>query len=926
MALAATVEPDPIKRRNITLGVNDHNRARFLEALTDGWEAAAHLGQSMLPIAPDADFSPSGRFVLTRMPGDGSLQGRGIVRVWTAADSAPHGLPMVHELMVMGAVFTRDEQRVLTWGMGMPELGAMAREAQSWNVRDGTRVGSPMRSLGMLTGEEKIHSAGFSDDETQVLSYGDDGVARRWTAATGDPIGEPMARETGVALAMFDWPDGVITIDKTGEARRWLIDERRTGEVEIMPPGAFLERFEIAHWTSDAVGFRSRGSAKPKEFVVERRAAEFLTVAVDKSGIASPGAIRVLTWTDDGSWRLLDAATGQEIGRPFYQDQPLDRAVFSPSGDYLALIDKANTARVWDARTGRPVSSPLRHEQYITGVVFDPTERLLLTYGLDRIAQLWDCATAEPIVPAMEHPGPVHAARFSPDGSRILTCSGDGQARLWNVAGVGARTRVLRHDGPVATAVQDRNERRLLCTTDSPGDSFAAWVWNSDTGRLETAPMRHGKGHDTITRGGARLTRDETRVLTWANDGVIRLWSADGVPSTPPMTHDDSACGATLTRDESRVLTWGRDGTARLWTADGRPVGRPMKHKKTVVGAVFSADESLVLTWSEDRSARLWRASDGRPVAAPMQHEELLEGARFSPDGSHILTWGRHGRDGREGVARLWSAADGTPVGSEMRHTEWVEGADFSPDGTRILTWTRFFSAWGRRAGTARLWNARDGEPAGAVMMHRAGVNARFCCDGTRVLTWSEDSTAQLWHAADGTPAAALMVHGGDVNGVVLSGDHRRVLTWSADRTARLWNLHDGTPAAKPMEHGGAVAGALFDAGETRILTWTKDGRVRVWNAADGRLLLRVRALPAEVAGAMFCRHGRAILAWSREYGSTDAVLWSIDDLDDASDLALEVEAINGTAMDEHENVRFLTWQEWLDRCSRRHPRSAAQL
>jgi WD40 repeat protein len=205
-------------------------------------------------------------------------------------------------------------------------------------------------------------------------------------------------------------------------------------------------------------------------------------------------------------------------------------------------------------------------------------------------------------------------------------------------------------------------------------------------------------------------------------------------------------------------------------------------------------------------------------------------------------------------------------------------------------------------------------------MMHRAGVRgACFCQEDTRVLTWSEDSTAQLWSAADGSAVAPCMVHGGDVHGALLSRDHRRLLTWSEDRTARLWNVDDGTPAARPMEHHDEVTGAAFSRDETRILTWSKDGRVRLWNAADGRLIVRPLACGGEVAGAMFCRGERGILAWGGEYGMPSATLWTID-LDDRvppGGLVLEVEAVNGTAMDDHGNLRFLTREEWRERRTR---------
>ena len=35
----------------------------------------------------------------------------------------------------------------------------------------------------------------------------------------------------------------------------------------------------------------------------------------------------------------------------------------------------------------------------------------------------------------------------------------------------------------------------------------------------------------------------------------------------PAMRHEESVSGAVFSRDESRLLTWSDDGTARLWDA-----------------------------------------------------------------------------------------------------------------------------------------------------------------------------------------------------------------------------------------------------------------------------------------------------------------------------------------------------------------------
>jgi hypothetical protein len=55
--------------------------------------------------------------------------------------------------------------------------------------------------------------------------------------------------------------------------------------------------------------------------------------------------------------------------------------------------------------------------------------------------------------------------------------------------------------------------------------------------------------HDGLVNG-ARLTKDETRILSWSDD--LRLWDvATGQQIGPAMKHDRSVNGAVLTKDET---------------------------------------------------------------------------------------------------------------------------------------------------------------------------------------------------------------------------------------------------------------------------------------------------------------------------------------------------------------------------------------
>lgn len=74
----------------------------------------------------------------------------------------------------------------------------------------------PLRHAGAF------HSAQFSPEGKRVVTASDDGTARLWNTATGEPIGEPMKHEKEVSFAQFS-PDGqrVVTASYYNTARLW---------------------------------------------------------------------------------------------------------------------------------------------------------------------------------------------------------------------------------------------------------------------------------------------------------------------------------------------------------------------------------------------------------------------------------------------------------------------------------------------------------------------------------------------------------------------------------------------------------------------------------------------------------------------------------------------------------------------------------
>ena len=81
----------------------------------------------------------------------------------------------------------------------------------------------------------------------------------------------------------------------------------------------------------------------------------------------SPDGKRILSWSDDKTLRLWDAATGAAIGEPMRHEDSVDGALFSPDGQRILSWSDDKTLRLWDAATGAAIGEPMRHDGPVDG-------------------------------------------------------------------------------------------------------------------------------------------------------------------------------------------------------------------------------------------------------------------------------------------------------------------------------------------------------------------------------------------------------------------------------------------------------------------------------------------------------------------------------------------------------------------------------
>ncbi|TWU05297.1 Serine/threonine-protein kinase PknD [Symmachiella macrocystis] len=528
--------------------------------------------------------------------------------------------------------------------------------------------------------------------------------------------------------------------------------------------------------------------------------------------------------------KIWDAKTGQPIerqfGPPASEDtfetghtQTVTSVQFSHDGRRLLTASLDGTARLWDVESGQQIqrlfghnwwvrSATFRREQDTQGKAVD--EKRIVTTGQDGTAIVWSDETGQWTddtqirqgIPFRGHKGPVFCARFTPDGKHVVSGGYDRRILIWE---------------PEAIVEFDfRNLAEELAPTET---TFQELTGHTDTVR------------------SIRFSQDGSLIVSSGRDNTVRVWDIGSKKLIRTFRgHGSAVAAADFSADGRWILSAGGDGQAKRWSLDGDDEiqtlqGRRLAgHTNAVLGASFSPDGQQVVTASQDRYAKSWSAESGDVTRAFFEgHQFLSSSVVFMPDGRRLIT------SAMDNTARVWNLASGTEEFS-LSGTGRKAAVAASPDGRWIVTGSDQSTVKLWDAGNGKLVREFTGHAHEVTAVAITTANGGLVLSGDeagRCWLWDANTGQQIRRLT-----GKLGGHSGRIVAAAFTIDGSRALTASNDRTVAQWDVETGEELVdRVLKHPAAVTAMALAPDGGFALTGCLDGTVRYWEIQSGKLL-----------------------------------------------------------------------------------------
>lgn len=278
---------------------------------------------------------------------------------------------------------------------------------------------------------------------------------------------------------------------------------------------------------------------------------------------------------------------------------------FLPDGHRVISAGRDGTLRIWDAATGEELHCWAASEVGLVCMAVAADGLTVLTGDETNTLRVWSLADSKQrlVMPALTSKLTCLAA--SPDGFYGITGTGDGIIRLWDLRNGHRLRRFEGHREEITCVTLSRDGARIL----SGSRDQTLRLWETASGRELRAVDDLGAGHRRAVITTVAISNAGNRFLTGGTDHCVCFWNATNGKLLNRFTaHRGWIYQSIFSPNERRLLSCSGDKTVRLWDLlRERELVCFTGHTARVTTVAYSPDGLFAVSAGMDSLIRLWR-------------------------------------------------------------------------------------------------------------------------------------------------------------------------------------------------------------------------------------------------------------------------------------------------------------------------------
>ncbi|WP_305986093.1 P-loop NTPase fold protein [Roseibium sp. MMSF_3544] len=271
--------------------------------------------------------------------------------------------------------------------------------------------------------------------------------------------------------------------------------------------------------------------------------------------VFSPDGSRIVTTSSDGTNRIWDSVTGEELAILSQDTGTTAPPYYSEDGLLLLGTSENGTVLLWDGVTGQLVKEIQNEQGRMLDARFVPNSSMIAIAFDDATIQFIDRETEQLNTVFKGDYGNVLGLEFSNDGSRLLSLTEFGIAQVWDVAAESWLLVAEEPKQPIRLAALSGDGSTLITVTEAGTVSS----WNVDAGDQQSPTI----GNRDIRQ--ILFAPDGERFLTLSANGSLLLHRLGASEIEPRgLSSDARIIAAAFSPDASQVAALHQSGLIEI--------------------------------------------------------------------------------------------------------------------------------------------------------------------------------------------------------------------------------------------------------------------------------------------------------------------------------------------------------------------------